>query len=1813
MKMENYLSHTDYPIWQVIHNGNGPVSVTTDTNGMIKVLPPKTAEEVVSRERERKARTTLLMALPEDHLAKFYKMADAKEIQLEIHGAGVSHENANQKFLRSLPSFWSQVALIMRTKPGLNTLSFDDLYNNLRVFEHDVKGTTASSSSNTPNVAFVSFDNTNDVSTAYSVSSPSVSKSQKEGSSSYTDEVIHSFFANQSSAPQLDYDDLEQINDDDMEEVDLKWQMPMISMRIKKFHKRTSKKLQFDTKDPVGFDKTKVECFNCHKIGHFARYCRAKGNQNNRRRDAGYNGNKARDNEALKEKEDLKTKFKNWQNSSKNLSRLLNTQISANDKFGLGYEDYRYGTILSYENEVLQSVFMNKESDLEHTPINDRYTEGMHAVPPLMAGNYMPFRPDVEIDYSKFTYGPKQTSVDELDAKTSVSTSCESDSSVETTTSMPAPVDNTPKVVCEPKVWTDAPIIEEYESDSDDDSVSNVQEDKEKSSFAFTNSVKHVRTSRENVKETDTPNHCPKVEKQDRKGPTRKSLDYAFTRKSCFVCGSFRHLIRDCDFYEKRMVKQAELTKSKNKVTGQTENRPIWNNLQRVNHQNKFVPSVVLTKTGKFLVNAARQNYTSQAASTSAANKVNTARSFMNETRTKRSHLADYQEIKGGSIAFGGSNGRITGKGKIHANRLDFEDIYYVKELKHYNLFSVSQMCDKKNKVLFTDTDCLVLSPDFKLPDENQVLLKIPRQHNMYSFNLKNIHPSGDLACLFAKALIDESNKWHRRLGYKIEKNTDFQTCEKPVSQVEQIFQEELKKLKRQEKKANDAARKEATHENQDANTNSTNLLNDVSSPISTAGPSRALNNGEASYPDDPSMPHLEDIYASPSEGIFTDSSYDDEGVTRSKVNKNSEAHALFKIQKVWILVDLPFGKKAIETKWVYMNKKDERGVVVRNKARLVAQGHRQEEGIDYEEVFALVARIEAIRIFLAFASYMGFIVYQMDVKSAFMYDPKFPSKVYKVVKALYGLHQAPRAWYATLSTFLEKSGYRRGAIDNTLFIKQDKKDIMLVQVYVDDIIFGSTKKSWCDEFEELMKNRFQMSSMGELAFFLGLQVKQKEDGIFISQYKYVAKILKKFDFLSVKTFSTPIETHKPLVKDEEAADVDVHLYRSMIGSLMYLTASRPDVMFAVCACSRFQVTPKTSHLQAVKGIFRKSTTGGCQFLGRRLILWQCKKQTIVATSTTKAEYNPVFLSKTKHIEIRHYFIMDAYEKKLIQVLKIHTNDNVADLLTKAFDVTSKELASPKQTALGKDESNPLIVDSLLKTIWLSMHHVIAMKLWLFQSKQLLATASIKKVNDMVKLRALVDGKRVVVTEDVIRHDLRLDDADGVECLPNEEIFTELARMSYEKPPPKLTFYKAFFSAQWKFLIHTLYTSPALTQKVFTDMRRVGKRFLGVETPLFATMLVQPQAEVEEDDVERVKKLENKRRSKSSGLHRLRKVGTSQRVEFSTEAVVGAQEDASKQGGELRRRKDDDNAAIKDASAAEPTVFDDEEVTMTMAQTLIKMKAKKARLLDEQMAKRLHDEEVEQAATREKQEKEDLEKAKVLQKQKYQSLKIKPIYVAQARKNMIVYLKNMARYKMEYFKVEVLGSHSTQDTLTVDPKEMSEEDVKNMLEIVLVTEFKVEALQVKVGGITQAYQSFKDMLKDFDREDLDVLWRLVKEKFSSAVHTVDKEKALWVELKRLFKPDSNDVIWKLQRYMHYPITWKLHSNCGVHQVSSTTKRHDMYMLTWKDYPLSSGVMNLMMSTRLQVEEDNEMARDLVMKIFMKTNQPKSRSLDTSSK
>ncbi|GJV21864.1 putative ribonuclease H-like domain-containing protein [Tanacetum coccineum] len=818
---------------------------------------------------------------------------------------------------------------------------------------------------------------------------------------------------------------------------------------------------------------------------------------------------------------------------------------------------------------------------------------------------------------------------------------------------------------------------------------------------------------------------------------------------------------------------------------------------------------------------------------------------FRHMTRIKPPCL-NINDYNGGPVAFGGSKGQVTGKGKIITRKLDFEDVYFVKELKQFNLFSVSQMCDKKNKVLFTDSECLVLSPDFKLPDENQVLLRVPRQNNMYSFNLENIVPMEGLACLIAKATVDESNKWHRRLGHGSRGNTVMPelssnggVCEETSPHSGCLLLQKIKLTKLHvQKEANHSA---GTQDNIDAGNSEMEadptqdyfVLPICCSYILTVKSSEAKNEGlkdkkeandaaealrkefaqeaedlllqagAARATNDSQIPAFEDIYDNPNDGIFTNASYDDEGAvadltnlettvnvspvptsrihsihhttqilgdpksavqTRSKVNKSSGAYAFeellqFKIQKVWILVDLPYGKKAIGTKWVYMNKKDKRRVMVRNKAKLVAQGYRQEERIDYDE---------------------------MDVKSAFTY----------------------------------------GTIDEEVYVSQPPG-------FVDP---------------KLPK---KMSSMGELTFFLGLQVNQKEDGIFISQDKYVAEILKKFDFMSVKTACTPIETHKPLVKDEEATDVDV------------------------------QVTPKTSHLHAVKRIFM-------YLKGKpKLGLWYPRESSfdLVAYSDSdyEAEYvaaancygqvlwiqnqmldygfnfmntriyidnesiicivkNLVFHSKTKHIKIRHHFIRDAYEKKLIQVLKIHTDDNVVDLLTKAFNMLNlrrgncwklgcslsvgfyhhttnghqftmsnkhQELASPEQTAsalaipgqttTGKESSNPLMADSLPKTIQSNDLPLLrgytlgsredSLKLMELMEFVQNSTAS-TNVNGEVELTTSIDGQAKTITEASLRRHLKLEDTGGVTSLPNIEIFKQLSLMGYATDYDKLTFQK---------------------------------------------------------------------------------------------------------------------------------------------------------------------------------------------------------------------------------------------------------------------------------------------------------------------------------------------------------------------------------------------------------------------------------------
>jgi len=380
-----------------------------------------------------------------------------------------------------------------------------------------------------------------------------------------------------------------------------------------------------------------------------------------------------------------------------------------------------------------------------------------------------------------------------------------------------------------------------------------------------------------------------------------------------------------------------------------------------------------------------------------------------------------------------------------------------------------------------------------------------------------------------------------------------------------------------------------------------------------------------------------------------------------------------FKRNKVWRLVEKPKEcRNVIGTKWIFKNKQDENGIVVRNKARLVAQGFSQVEGIDYGETYAPVARLESIRILLAFATHHNFKLQQMDVKSAFLYgplkeevyvkqppgfeDPNFPNHVYKLDKALYGLKQAPRAWYEHLRELLLDRGFEVGQIDPTLFTKRVDGELFVCQLYVDDIIFGSTNKAFNDQFSKLMTDRFQMSMMGEMRFFLGFEIKQLREGTFINQAKYTQDMLKRFKMKDVNGVATPMQTKCHLELNPNGKDVDQKVYRSMIGSLLYLCASRPDIVLSIGVCARYQAAPKECHLVAVKRIFRylvhtpnfglwypkgssfslcgytdsdwagdkddrKSTSGACQFLGRSLVCWSSKKQNCISLSTAESEY----------------------------------------------------------------------------------------------------------------------------------------------------------------------------------------------------------------------------------------------------------------------------------------------------------------------------------------------------------------------------------------------------------------------------------------------------------------------------------------------------------------------------------------------------------------------------------------------------------------
>ncbi|GJV32969.1 putative ribonuclease H-like domain-containing protein [Tanacetum coccineum] len=1271
MMIEQYIQMIDYALWELIENG-ATLSKIAVVEGVEKVMPITSAEDKAQRRLEVKARSTLIMGISNEPQLKFNSIKDAKLLleavekrfemldqtfdrlqklvsQLELLDEKISQEDVNQKLLRSLSPEWNTHVVMWKNKADLDTMSMDDLYNNLK--------------------------------------------------------------------------DLQQIHPDDIEEMDLRWQMAMLTMRARRFLKNTGRKLTVNGNETISFDKSNVECYNCHKRGHFARECRALRNQDN----------------------------KNKESSRRIVPVETTTSTALVSCDGLGGYDWSYQAkegpnyaLMAYSSSSSDSEVSNDlnclesvEEKLEFYKKNESvYVEnnnglkwdiqvGEITISPLYIGNFMPPTPDLSF-----------TRLDEFEP---VVENCKAMSSEEE-----------PKVV---RKYDDAPSIEEWVSDDEEEDVSQPKTKKKtvRPSIVkkeFVKSKQQEKTARKTVKQVEQHRqntHSPRGNQRNWNNMMSQKLGSNFEM--------FNKAWESINgFIGSRSIVDAQATSDESKlwhrrlghINFKTMNNLVKGNLVRglPSKLLKMIKPVLLVKRESSIEPLDETSGILKSFITGIENLVDHMVKVIrcdNGTEFKNREINQFCEMKGILRQF--SIARTPQQNGV-AKRRNRTLIEVVRTMLADSKLPTTFWAEAVNIACYVQNRVLVVKPHNKTPYElfhgRKPILNFMRPFGCpvtilniidhlgkfdgkvdegffvgYSLNSKAFRVFNSRTRIVEENLHIRFSESTPNVVGQARKETKpvkdyilllLWTADPPYSQDPKSSQDDGSKPSSDDgKKVDEDPRKESECKDQEKedNVNSTNTVNAAgTNEVNVVGGKTSIE-----LPFNLDMPALED------DSIFKLSRDDDDvnaeaGINNldttiqvshiptiiihkdhpldqvigdlqsatqtRKMSKNLEEHGfvstiqqrtnhkdlqncLFacflsqeepkKLQEVWTLVDLPNGKRAIGSKWVFRNKKDERGIVIRNKARLVAQGYTQEEGIDYDEVFAPVARIEAIRLFLAYALFKDFMVYQMDVKSVFLYgkieeevyvcqppgfeDPDFPDRVYKVEKALYRLHQAPRAWYETLSTYLLDNKFQKGKINKTLFIKRYKGDILLVQVYVDDIIFGLTKK-------ELLK--------------------QKKDGIFISQDKYVDEILKKFRFTKVKTASTPMETQKPLLKDKDGKEVDVHMYRSMIGSLMYLTSSRPDIMFAVCACARYQVNPKVSHLHAVKRIFRylkgqpklglwypkdspfdliaytdsdfarasldrKSIIGGCQFLRCRLISWQCKKQTMVANFTTEAEY----------------------------------------------------------------------------------------------------------------------------------------------------------------------------------------------------------------------------------------------------------------------------------------------------------------------------------------------------------------------------------------------------------------------------------------------------------------------------------------------------------------------------------------------------------------------------------------------------------------
>nr|GEW58767.1 putative ribonuclease H-like domain-containing protein [Tanacetum cinerariifolium] len=1179
MGIEQYFLMTDYSLWEVIINGDSPAP-TVVVDGVVQPVTILSANQKLARRNELKARGTLLMALPDKH---------------------------------HLPSEWKTHTLIWRNKADIKEHSLDDLFNSLKIYE-----TNSSSPGNlTQNLDFVSSSNTD--STTDSVSAAT------------------SVSAVCAKLP---------TDVDDLEEMDLRWQIAMLTMKARRFLQKTGRNLGDHRVTTIGFDMSKVECYNCHRKGHFTRECRSPKDTRNtgatepQRRNAPVETSTS--NALVSQCDDIRSYDWSYQAEEEPANFALMAITSSSSSFdnepveapilaatpkgtspktncsGKRNNRKTYFVCRSVDHLIKDCNFHGKPKT-QPTPRNYAH-RGYNKQHALFTKKY----PQKHIVHAVVLTKSKPVSVTAV----------------------------RPVSVVVPKIMVTKP---RHAHSLNIKSNSTIRRHKTCS--------QSLKTSNPSLKVTVAKASMVSAAK-GKKGkwawrPKCPILDHDSKLNGGYVAfggnpkggkisdfklpGESQVLLRvprENNMYNvnlKDIIPSGDLTCLFPKATIDESN--LWH--RRLGHAtiDLFGPTFVkiLNKKSYFFVIPddysrftwvfflATKDETSPILKTFITGlenqlslKVKVIRSD-NRTEFKNYDLSQFCELKGIKREF--SVHRTPQQNGI-VERKNMTLIEVARTMLADSLLPIPFWAEPVNTACYVQNRVLVTKSHNKTPYEllhgRTPSIGFMRPFGCHVTILNTLEPLGKF-----EGKVDEGFL----VGYSVD-SKPFKVFNSRTRIVQETLHVNFLK-----NKPNIAGTGPTWLFDIDSLTRTMNYqpvtTGNQSNPSagfqeefdaekakeeanqqymlfliwSTGSPNLQNKEGDAAFDGkehDAEKPESAINLSLSSSAL----SREQDDMTKKKDKRkspveyftgNRDLNADFEDYSKNSSNDVNAASHIVPTAG---NKKDERGIVVRNKARLVAQGHTQEEGIDYEEVLAPVARIEAIRLFLAYASFMGFMVYQMDFKSAFLYgtieeevyvcqplgfvDPDHPDKVYKVVKALYGLHQAPRAWYETLDNYI---------LEN------------------DDIIFGATNKDLCKSFEKLMKDKFQMSSMGELTFFLGLQVMQKKDGIFISQDKYVAEILKKFRLTKGKLASTPIDTEKPLLKDLNVK----RIFRYLKG--------KPHLGLWYPKDSPFDLVAYSDSDYAGASLDRKSTTGGCQFLGCRLISWQCKKQTVVATLSTKAEY----------------------------------------------------------------------------------------------------------------------------------------------------------------------------------------------------------------------------------------------------------------------------------------------------------------------------------------------------------------------------------------------------------------------------------------------------------------------------------------------------------------------------------------------------------------------------------------------------------------